>query len=69
MSQLSEFTARSVRFGSCVLIGLLISYLDGVSILEIAQTALLASVLFLTFLVGEAALPRYRTMFKLRKKR
>lgn len=65
----SEITARSKRFGACVCIGLLVSYLEGVSGLEIAQTALLASVLFLAFLLGEAAMPKYRSMFKRGKKR
>ena len=36
------------------------SSLEGVSTLEIAQTALLASVLFLAVMVGEAALEKYR---------
>ncbi len=56
----SDITARSKRFGSCVAIGLLVSYLEGVSGLEIAQTALLASILFLGFLVGEAGWEKYQ---------
>jgi hypothetical protein len=37
-----------------------VSWLEGVSGLEIAQTALLASVLFLGFMVGEAGLEKYQ---------
>lgn len=69
MSDPSEITTRSIRFGSCVSVGLLMSYVDGISNLEIAQMALLASVLFLALLLGEAALPRCRAMFRHRKKR
>ncbi|MEX2122610.1 MAG: hypothetical protein WD795_01870 [Woeseia sp.] len=60
MGHPSEITPRSKRFGSCVCLGLLVSYLEGVSGLEIAQTALLASVLFLGFLLGEAGLAKYQ---------
>jgi hypothetical protein len=60
MTDPSEVTTRSIRFGSCVAVGLLMSYLDGVSNLDIARTALIATVLFLAFMVGEAALMKYR---------
>lgn len=61
MSNWSELTGRSILFGACVLAGLILSYLSGISGLEIAQTALLASVAFLVFLLGESALVKYRS--------
>lgn len=68
MFNTSDLTGRSIRFGSCVSIGLVISYLDGISSLEIARTALLASMLFLIFLIVEAALSRHeKTLIKYRK--
>ncbi|MEX2496225.1 MAG: hypothetical protein WD448_09065 [Woeseia sp.] len=60
MGNWTEVTNRSVLFGACVLSGLAISWIDGASGLDIAQTALLASGLFLAFLVGEATVTRYR---------
>jgi hypothetical protein len=56
----SNLTVRSILFIFCVSTGLAMSSLQGVSNLEIVQTGLLASVLFLGFLVGEAALAKYQ---------
>lgn len=60
MAHSSEITARSKLFGACVSLGLVVSWLEGVSGLEIAQTALVACVLFLGFMVGEAGLGKYQ---------
>ena len=68
MTELSEITARSILYGVCVSIGLLVSWLDGVSNLAIAQTALIASVLLFALLVGEAAVPGYRAIAKRRRR-
>ncbi|HLT90133.1 MAG TPA: hypothetical protein VKZ85_04240 [Woeseiaceae bacterium] len=56
MFNLSNVTVRSLVFVFCVSLGLSVSSLQGVSTLEIAQTALIASALFLGFLIGEAAM-------------
>ncbi|HEX7062183.1 MAG TPA: hypothetical protein VF200_09440 [Woeseiaceae bacterium] len=56
MFNLSNVTVRSLVFAFCVSLGLSVSSLQGVSTLEIAQTALVASALFLGFMVGEAAM-------------
>lgn len=56
MFNLSNVTVRSIVFVFCVSLGLSVSSLQGVSILEIAQTALVASAVFLGFLIGEAAM-------------
>lgn len=66
MADQSEITTRSIRFGSCVAVGLFMSYLQGISAIEITYTALIASSLFLAFLLGEAGLAEYE---KLRRKR
>lgn len=58
MFNFSGVTARSLLFVFCVSTGLAMSSLQGVSTLEIAQTALLASVLFLSYLVWEAVLEK-----------
>ncbi|MEX2122611.1 MAG: hypothetical protein WD795_01875 [Woeseia sp.] len=69
MATPSEITNRSILYGSCVTIGLVMSYFDGVPNLAIAQTALLASGLFFAILLGEVAVPRCRAIAKRRKKR
>jgi hypothetical protein len=70
MTNWTEINGRSVLFGACVLLGLVISRLEGASYLDLARTALLASVLFLCFLLGEAALNRYRhALIRLRRRR
>lgn len=56
MFNLSNVTVRSIVFVFCVSLGLSVSSLQGISTLEIAQTALVASALFLGFLIGEAAM-------------
>jgi hypothetical protein len=66
MAGQSEITTRSIRFGSCVGVGLFMSYLQGVSGIDIIYTALLASTLFLAFLLCEAVLAEYE---KLKRKR
>ncbi|HWM29843.1 MAG TPA: hypothetical protein VNQ14_15385 [Woeseiaceae bacterium] len=68
MSEPSEITARSILYGVCVTIGLLMSWFDGVSNLAIAQTGLIASVLLFALLVAEAAVPRYRAITKRRRR-
>ena len=70
MTNLSEVTGRSVLFGACVLLGLFLSWVDGVPALDIARTGLLASVLFLGLLLGEAAFAKYRhALVRLRRRR
>lgn len=70
MTNWTEINGRSVLFGACVLLGLVISWLEGATYLDLARTALLASVLFLGFLLGEAALTRYRhALVRLRRRR
>lgn len=69
MAGQSEITARSVLFGSCVSLGLLISHFQGVSGYEVTQTALIASSLFLAFLLGEAALPEYHKWKRARRRK
>jgi hypothetical protein len=59
MAEQSEITTRSIRFGSCVSIGLFMAHLQGISGMEITYTALIASSLFLAFLLGEAGLQEY----------
>jgi hypothetical protein len=56
MLNLSNVTVRSIVFVFCVSLGLSVSSLQGVSTLEIAKTALIASALFLGFMIGEAAM-------------
>lgn len=68
MAELSEMTSRSVRFGACVAVGLFMSHLQGISGIEITWTALIASSLFLAFLVGEAAMAEYEKV-KLKRRR
>lgn len=58
MLNFSGITARSILFVFCVSTGLAMSSLQGVPTLEIVQTALLASILFLSVLVGEAVLEK-----------
>jgi hypothetical protein len=62
MAEKSEITTRSIRLGSCVCVGLFMSYLQGVSGIDIIYTALLASSLFLAFLLGEAGLAEYEKL-------
>lgn len=69
MAAQSEITARSIRFGSCVSLGLLLSHLQGISGYEITQTALLASSLFLAFLLGEAGLAEYQKWTRARRRK
>jgi hypothetical protein len=64
----TTITARSILYGVCVTIGLLMSWFDGVPRLAIAQTALIASVLLFALLVGEAAVPKYRAITKRRNR-
>lgn len=54
MFNFSGVTARSILFVFCVSTGLAMSSLQGIPTLEIVQTALVASVLFLSYLVWEA---------------
>lgn len=66
----SDITTRSIRFGACVALGLLWSYLQGISGIEITYTALIASSLFLAFLLGEAGMQEYeRIKINRRRKR
>jgi hypothetical protein len=58
MFNFSGVTAKSILFVFCVSTGLAMSSLQGVPTLEIVQTALLASVLFLSFLIWEAVLEK-----------
>ena len=57
---MSKLTARSIWFASCILLGLWLAYVDGIETRALVQTALLASVLFVAFLVGEALWKKYR---------
>ena len=59
MAEQSEVTTRSIRFGSCVSIGLFMSHLQGISGIEITYAALIASSLFLAFLLSEAGMQEY----------
>jgi hypothetical protein len=59
MAQHSELTTRSIRFSGCVGVGLVMSIVQGIPALEIAQAALLASTLFLALMVGEAVKARF----------
>jgi hypothetical protein len=69
MFNFSGVTARSILFVFCVSTGLAMSSLQGVSILEIVQTALLASTLFLSFMIWEAMLEkRQRAVARRRQK-
>ena len=54
MFNFSGVTARSILFVFCVSTGLAMSSLQGIPTLEIVQTALVASVLFLSYLLWEA---------------
>lgn len=56
MPNLSNMTVRSLVFVFCVSLGLSVSSLQGVSTLDIAKTALIASALFLGFMIGEAGM-------------
>lgn len=58
MFNFSGVTARSILFVFCVSTGLAMSSLQGVPTLEVIQTALVASVLFLSFLIWEAVLEK-----------
>lgn len=58
MFNFSNVTVRSIVFVFCVSLGLSMSSLQGISTLELAQTALIASALFLGFMIGEAAMGR-----------
>lgn len=58
MLNFSGVTARSILFVFCVSTGLAMSSLQGVPTLEVIQTALVASVLFLSFLIREAVLEK-----------
>lgn len=59
MAEHSELTTRSIRFSGCVAVGLLMSWVQGIPALEIAQTALLAASLYLAWMLGEAARAKY----------
>lgn len=71
MFNFSGPTARSVLFVFCVSTGLAMSSLQGIPTLEIVQTALLAGLLFLSFMIGEAALEKHqrRAVVRRRQKR
>ena len=69
MAEHSEITTRSIRFGACVCVGLFMSHLQGVSGIEITYTALLASSLFLAFLLGEAGLAEYQKVKRKRRRK
>ena len=68
MFNFSGVTARSILFVFCVSTGLAMSSLQGIPTLEIVQTALLASALFLSYLVWEAVLEK-RGRAALRRRR
>lgn len=59
MAEHSELTTRSIRFSGCVAVGVLISAVQGISPLEIAQTSLLAASVYLAWMLGEGAQARY----------
>jgi hypothetical protein len=69
MSEHSEVTTRSIRFVSCVSVGLFMSHLQGISGMDITYTALLASTLFLAFLLGEAGLAEYEKVKRKRRRK
>jgi hypothetical protein len=69
MAAQSEITARSIRFGSCVCVGLFMSHLQGVPGIEIIYTALLASSLFLAFLLGEVGIAEYEKAKRKRRRK
>lgn len=50
---MSKLSKRSIWFASCVSIGLLLGYLDGLSLKALAKTGLIASAIFAVFLVAE----------------
>ena len=70
MINFSSPTIRSLVFAFGVSLGLAVSALQGVATLDILKTALIASVLFLGFMLGEAGMGRVqkRAMDKRRKK-
>ena len=59
MAEHSELTTRSIRFSGCVAVGLMISGVQGIPALEIAQTGLLAACLYLAWILGEAGQAKY----------
>lgn len=69
MFNFSGVTARSILFVFCVSTGLAMSSLQGIPTLEIVQTALLASTLFLSLLVWEAVLEKRGRAVVRRRKR
>lgn len=70
MINFSNPTIRSLVFAFGVSLGLAVSALQGVAILDILRTALIASVLFLGFMLGEAGMSRVqkKALAKRRKK-
>ena len=58
--RMSKLTARSIWFVSCVSIGLFLGYMDGFPTMALAKTALIASVLFVAFLLVESLWRKYR---------
>ena len=68
MFNFSGVTARSILFVFCVSTGLAMSSLQGVPTLEVIQTALVASVLFLSFMVWEALLEKRQRVVARRRK-
>jgi hypothetical protein len=57
---MSKLTVRSIWFASCVSLGLFLGYMDGFPATALAKTALVASVLFLAFLLAESLWHKYR---------
>jgi hypothetical protein len=58
--RMSKLTVRSIWFASCVSLGLFLGYMDGFPATALAKTALVASVLFLAFLLAESLWHKYR---------
>lgn len=69
MFNFSGVTARSILFVFCVSTGLAMSSLQGIPTLEIVQTALVASVLFLSFMVWEAVVDKRQRRTVARRRR
>lgn len=69
MINFSNPTIRSLVFAFGVSLGLAVSALQGVATLDILKTALIASLLFLGFMLGEAAMGRARSRAVAKRKK
>ena len=58
--RMSRLTKRSIWFVSCVGFGLFLGYMDGFKLMALAKTGLIASLIFVVFLVGESLYLRLR---------